>query len=585
MSTALADLIPWIDAIGRSLLHFLWQGVLIGLLYVSLRPFYASIASRYRLGMATLLLMFVAPVLTLAWLRPVAGRLADPIVAAVSNVVPVLGSAVDATSSWTSAWRWEQALPWLVIAWLLGVCAIATRSFLHWQRLARVVRSAIPLPRDWQMRLIQMRQQFGVLRPVRLLSSIHIATPTLIGWLKPAILLPASLLSGFTPAQIELIIAHELSHVRRFDYIANLVQVVIETLLFYHPVVYWVSRDVRQARESCCDDLVLTLGGGDALAYARTLADLEELHHDDFGAAVPALGVGGGMLLARIRRIVDPSYASAVDPLPRGNGITLPMVVACAGLALAMLRMHLIPTTFVDALMPRFGIDATTDRNALALSVPSLAAITAVRVMLVPAATIEPTASALPPTPAQVQDAPVVRLAVPTAEVSKAEVPAAPLLGASPVDAKLHIDQAAEVVAKPAVASAVAASLQAAPPAPAAARVSIGPDATLIVQARYPLDALRSGVTGKVDLDFRIAADGSVRDVRVLHAQPSGVFEQAATAALRQWHFDVSNHADLSRRYARSFAFARADSTQETCREVTGSHICRKQSPLENPEN
>lgn len=574
MNAAFVDFIPWVDAIGRSLLHFVWQGVLIGLLYVALRPFCASMAMRYRLGMAALLLMLAAPLLTLVWLRPQAGQLDDPIVTAVSAGVPALGNAIDAAAAgWISVARWEQALPWLVATWLIGVCVIATRSFMHWRRLARVVRNALPLPRDWQMRLILLRQRFGVLRPVRLLSSMRVATPTLIGWIKPAILLPASLLSGFTPAQIELIIAHELSHVRRFDYVANLAQVVIETLLFYHPAVFWVSRDVRQARESCCDDLVLTLGGGDAVAYARTLADLEEMHHD-FGAAVPALGAGGGLLLARIRRIVDPTYASALEPLPRGNGITLPMVLACAGLALALLRMHLIPVTLVDALMPRPGIDSSQDRSAFVLSVPSVAAVTAVRSVLAAPAMIEPMPAAALQEGAPERPHPVIALSTPQIATPHAEQ-------------KVRVDLLAAPIRVPAVADESQPGAQpsaTSPPAPAKASASAAPEPSQVVPARYPVDALRNGVTGRVDLDFRIAADGSVRDVRVLHAQPSGVFEQAAAAALRQWHFDVTSQTDLGRRYARSFAFAHADANQDACREVTGSHICRKHSQ-DVPEN
>jgi len=114
-----------------------------------------------------------------------------------------------------------------------------------------------------------------------------------------------------------------------------------------------------------------------------------------------------------------------------------------------------------------------------------------------------------------------------------------------------------------------------APSAAPAHAVASGPEPTEIVPARYPIDALRGGVTGKVDLEFRIAADGSVRDVRVIRAQPTGVFEQAAVAALRQWRFAVGGKVDLGRRYGRSFAFARADANQEACHEVTGSHICR----------
>ena len=193
------------------------------------------------------------------------------------------------------------------------------------------------------MRLIELRQRFGILRPVRLLASFAVATPTLIGWLKPTILLPASLLSGFSPEQIELILAHELAHVRRYDYIANLVQVIVETLLFYHPVVHWICADVRQQREQCCDDLVLGVGGGERLAYARTLADLEEWMQGEsrhgFGAT-PALAASGGVLLERVRRIVDPRPAQSPGLLSRDNGMTLPALVAGAGLLLALLRLH-----------------------------------------------------------------------------------------------------------------------------------------------------------------------------------------------------------------------------------------------------
>src|SRR6185436_16440590 len=97
------------------------------------------------------------------------------------------------------------------------------------------------------------------------------------GWLRPGILLPAAVALGFPAAQIELILAHELGHVRRWDYVVNLVQVVIETVLFYHPVVHWISRELRHEREICCDEMVLRVTRGHPHVYARTLASLEEL--------------------------------------------------------------------------------------------------------------------------------------------------------------------------------------------------------------------------------------------------------------------------------------------------------------------
>ena len=102
--------------------------------------------------------------------------------------------------------------------------------------------------------------------------------PTVIGWLKPVVLLPASALAGLTPRQLEAILAHELAHIRRHDYLVNLLQTLVETLLFYHPAVWWLSRRIRVERENCCDDLAVSLCG-DPVAYAAALADLEGSAH------------------------------------------------------------------------------------------------------------------------------------------------------------------------------------------------------------------------------------------------------------------------------------------------------------------
>ncbi|HEY8010677.1 MAG TPA: TonB family protein [Rudaea sp.] len=568
MNAWMQVVLPWVDALGRSLLHFLWQGALIGLAYWLLRPLCASVRARYRLGMGALLLMLACPLATLALLRPVADALGN----ASASAVPIPDGVIAATALLVSTAQWEQALPWFVALWLAGVCLIATRSFLHWRRLARAVRAATLLPRDWQLRLIQLRQRFGILRPVRLLTSIEIGTPTLIGWLKPAIVLPASLLTGFTPAQIELIIAHELSHVRRFDYLANLAQVAIETLLFYHPAVYWISREVRQAREQCCDDLVLTLGGGNAVAYARTLADLEELQHD-FGPTVPALGAGGGVLFARIRRIVDPRHALALEPLPRSNGLTLPMLLAFAGVALAALRLHLLPPAAVaEAVMQAPRESMAVISGNVRLSAPRAAA---------PAAA-EPSTAPVP-VPAGERTTTsssgylVDSLARPQIRIANLQLGVVRVAKPGVLElAPLPLAAVAETESPTAMAGASTEAARAV--TPDATRVPLGlPKIETMVQPQYPAQALAAGVTGRVDLDFRIAADGSVHDIRVRHAQPAGVFEQVAILALKQWRF-ATGETDGASRYARSFAFTHA-APPEICREVTGSHICRQSTP------
>src|SRR5206468_7510728 len=107
-----------------------------------------------------------------------------------------------------------------------------------------------------------------------LVKSGLVQVPIVIGCLRPVILLPAGTLSGLTPAQLEAILAHELAHVRRHDYLVNAAQCVLETLMFYHPVVWWISHCIREEREHCCDDLVVQVCG-DRLAYAKALASLE----------------------------------------------------------------------------------------------------------------------------------------------------------------------------------------------------------------------------------------------------------------------------------------------------------------------
>ena len=130
--------------------------------------------------------------------------------------------------------------------------------------------------------------------------------PTVIGWLKPVVLLPASALAGLAPNQIEAILAHELAHIRRHDYLVNLCRRVVETLLFYHPAVWWLSRRIRAERENCCDDLAVSLCG-DPVAYAAALAELEGLRSTTGDLVLAATG---GSLLQRVRRLLGaPTHA------------------------------------------------------------------------------------------------------------------------------------------------------------------------------------------------------------------------------------------------------------------------------------
>ena len=192
-------------------------------------------------------------------------------------------------------------LPWLVAAWLLGVVAFSARLACGWLGVHRLCRCGTsPVAGSLQKKLNRLCHRLGVHRAVRLVQSTMVEVPAVAGHLRPVILMPVSFVTGLSPSQIEVLLLHELAHIRRHDYLVNLIQTAIETLLFYHPAVWWLSRQIRQERENCCDDLVLSVCD-DRTGYAQALASMEELRAK---TCHPALAVSGGSLLTRIRRIV-----------------------------------------------------------------------------------------------------------------------------------------------------------------------------------------------------------------------------------------------------------------------------------------
>ena len=136
--------------------------------------------------------------------------------------------------------------------------------------------------------------------PFRVVESALVDTPSVIGLIRPLVLLPIAALSSLSPGQVEALLAHELAHIRRRDYAVNLLQTVAETLLFFHPAIWWVSSRIREAREYCCDDVAVEVCGEPA-AYAAALAELATWRT---GGVVLSVGATDGPLLMRVRRLL-----------------------------------------------------------------------------------------------------------------------------------------------------------------------------------------------------------------------------------------------------------------------------------------
>ncbi|MDQ1522630.1 MAG: hypothetical protein QOE47_554 [Pyrinomonadaceae bacterium] len=359
---------PVMRTLGWTLLHFVWQGALVALAYagVALSLRRASANLRYTVACACMLLMLALPVAT--FLRLDANATAAAAVAAFerraletatadapdgagataakSHAAPArlyanLLFVPDEEGASAPLQRWAEnvfssALPWLVLVWLAGALVLALRLVGGWVLTERLKREpATPLARDWRETLARLARQLRVSRPVRLCESALVEVPTVIGWLRPVILVPASALTGLSAPQLEAILAHELAHIRRHDYLVNLLQSVAETVLFYHPAVWWLSGRVRVEREHACDDLAVR-ATGDVLVYARALTTLETLRGQQQAGVRPVLAVAanGGVLMQRIQRLIKVQPATAGrSPLLAGAAVVLvalASVIACA---------------------------------------------------------------------------------------------------------------------------------------------------------------------------------------------------------------------------------------------------------------
>ncbi len=340
----LAVLLPdWatalIVAIGWALLFFLGQGLFIGLVVAAILRGLQNRSADLRYGAACLglLIMMFCLVATAVWSLPwgrngagIAGgeQAAGSSLAlsqstaredAVGATGPVSGGASfrepklisqaepdRATAEPRWAWRAqvENWLPALVAAWLAGVAVLALRLSIGLVEVRGLTGSGLlSLTDELQAMIDRLEARSGLRRPVRWILSLRVEVPTVTGWLRPMVLIPAKGWSRLAVQQLEALLAHEIAHIRRHDYLVNMCQVSIETVLFFHPAVWWVSKRIRTERENCCDDMAVTLCGGDRLLVARALFALEEQRI----APMLRVAANGGSLRERIRRLVAPT--------------------------------------------------------------------------------------------------------------------------------------------------------------------------------------------------------------------------------------------------------------------------------------
>lgn len=265
---------------GIALLHSLWQSGLVALVTLLLLKMMqkATAQSRYLIAAVALLATLMLPVVTFIKLYQPATP-SQPIIETSESVVSVVYTLADTQfhfESWLDRAEYFmlQLAPMFFWFWIAGMIFMALRMsggyFLAY-RYRRV--GVIGVSYEWEKRLKQISDALHIKTKVVLLESVKITVPMVVGILKPCIILPIGTLSRLPFDQVEMILAHELAHIKRADFMVNIFQSLIETILFFNPFVWWISSVIRTERENICDDMAL-LTSGKNLSLAKALANL-----------------------------------------------------------------------------------------------------------------------------------------------------------------------------------------------------------------------------------------------------------------------------------------------------------------------
>lgn len=310
MSVMLAS---FVSTLGWALIHFVWQGLIVGIIaaiaLVLLRD--ARPQTRYAVSCAALVICFLLPIAGV-WSGVGGGTVGTPAPAPeASGSAAILSQpAIGQLASVRSTLQDQLAI--IVALWAVVAGLLALRMALGMTWISRIARAGSTAgDRVWQMRLNRLADAFGMSREIQLRIAGTLDTPVAAGWWRPVVLVPAALVARMPAELLEALLAHELAHIKRHDYLVNMIQSSIESLLFYHPVVWWLSRQIRIEREQIADALAATtLGEPRRLAVA--LHELAQFQLDTNATSMTqfASPANGGNLMSRIQRLIKPNQHS-----------------------------------------------------------------------------------------------------------------------------------------------------------------------------------------------------------------------------------------------------------------------------------
>ena len=306
---------PFLYNLSLTLIHFIWQGVFIALALKLVLTFTSYKKPQWRYAFASLAMVanLLLPLFTFFIIYQPDFQQFSPLINSNILLSDVINSNVNNTATWYA--NFVEFLPFLSLMWIVITFTLAVKLFIELYNVNQLPKTGVsPAEPALEAHFYQLVKQVKLKCSPKILISHNNDVPMAIGWLKPIVLIPVSMLSGLTPAQLDMLILHELAHIRRHDYLVNFIQTLVEIFLFFHPSVRWVSKQMRNEREYCSDDIAVQ-HCGNPVAYAHTLADTATLCEQHRNHSIPAMAMAasGGDLKQRVIRLIDHNHHCSTD--------------------------------------------------------------------------------------------------------------------------------------------------------------------------------------------------------------------------------------------------------------------------------
>lgn len=572
-----------INAIGWSLVHFLWQGTLITFVYWLITSSIKSIHAKYWTGMSLVVVSLSIPVINSLKFNA-SPEMAELVIFAPKTIV----SYQQLSTENLLYYLIETALPYFVMVWGITVLFLSFRLIKSWFTLASIRHDCDP---KISSQLKQYVKSIAIkldLPTIPLLKvSKEVMVPAAYGMFKPTVLLPLSLISKIPKDQLEAIIKHELCHLKRNDFIHNIVQLCADILLFFHPGIRWMNNDIRHIREKCCDQMVLSQQT-EAITYAKALTNIASFTNEIKLRHSVHLGINDGMLLNRVKFLLQnkSSQSSLILFMPIILLVLLTMLLLQPKVNENDGLLENNPTIISSNSQNQFDESTKTYRNMSQQNFyPTLDTQTTTKTqqaknkLKTDEPVYKPTANNITELNNQILSG-IENSLINIDTVETVNNYNEPLLTQDKSNASLDValnQDKSSIVTNPIENTTPPDDLKTVEHNSFKETSSIMPKFKRYVPPTYPQFYWINQVEQDVIATFKIKPNGKVYDINVNSQQNKLVaFEQEVVKALKTWKFDPEtlNHSTLQRTYQQMFSFAISKELERNCElSQTGSRL------------